>query len=92
MAKNKVGEDEKTYKNTEEEIYKNSEIDKKKKYIVVYKHNSSMEIYVGKEFLRFEANINNPVYPDKYKDGLPESIISHPDFIKQKKYFTVIEK
>jgi hypothetical protein len=76
----------------DEANFRNSDIPNEKKYIVVHKFNSPIEIYIGREFLKFEAHTPNPIYPEKYQDGLPESIINHPDFQAAAKNFTVIEK
>jgi hypothetical protein len=92
MAKDKVGTNPERYENSPQENYKNSEIVTGKEYIVVCKRNASHEVYVGGELLRFEANIHNPVYPEKYSKGVPESIINHPDFQSAIQYFTIIEK
>jgi hypothetical protein len=89
MAKKYPNKDDSTFENSDEANFKQSE---GKRYNVVYKDNASMEITVGGELLRFEAHKLNPVHPEKYKDGVPESVINHPDFKWTNKYFTITEK
>lgn len=90
MKKNKIGEDneENKYKNTKVDKYQNT----RDLYNVVFKQNRKFEIKIGREFLIFEGGKVNPVYPDKYKDGLPKAMIDNKDFQSQVKYFTVTKK
>jgi hypothetical protein len=62
-----------------------------KKYSVTYKLNSSTEIIVGGVLLKFVAHKRNPVYPENFSNGVPESIVNHKDFLPSKKYFVVTE-
>ena len=68
------------------------ETSKENLYNVIFRDNRSFEMTVGNEFFRFEPHITNPVLPEKYKNGVPESIISHPDFKIKKDYFNVFKK
>ena len=61
-------------------------------YNVIFRDNRSFELTVGREFLRFEPHVTNPVVPEKYKNGVPESIISHPDFKIKKDYFNIFKQ
>lgn len=76
-----------TFENSSPSNYQQSE----KKYSVRYRFNGSMEIYVGTNRIKFEAHKTNPVFPSEYSDGIPESIVNHPDFQSQKKYFSVTQ-
>jgi hypothetical protein len=80
-------DDSKTFKNSEAVLYQASP-----KFNVIHRENCSLEITVGRELLRFEAHGINPVWPEKYKKGLPKEIIEHPDFQTAKKYFTVVKQ
>jgi len=92
MGKMRFPSKEKKYENTPEANFKNSEVKESNKFNVIYKQNGSMELTVGRELLHFEAHKTNPVFPAKYKDGLPKEIIEHPDFQTAKNYFIVTKK
>jgi hypothetical protein len=79
---NAVGKDGEKYKASDP---------KKKLFRVVFKQNRTKEVKVGREFLVWIPNGVNPVYPEIYKDGIPEEIINHKDFQTQKKYFNITE-
>ena len=62
-----------------------------KRYSVSHRQNGSIEIYVAGIFMKFEAHRTNPVIPVEFKDGVPESVVKHPDFEMMRKYFIVTE-
>ena len=64
---------------------------KKKLYRVVFRENRTHECRVGLETIIWSPRGKNPIFPLKYKDGLPEEIINHHDFEPQKKYFVITE-
>lgn len=84
----KYPEKEEIYKQSEKkEIYKQSE----KKFNVMFKSNRRFELHVNREVLIFEGRKLNPIYPEKYREGIPENIINKPNFQTHKKYFNVME-
>jgi len=95
MKKEKYPKDDKTFKQSEEKVYKQSE----RLFKVVFKQNRSAEVFIPttREDLRFEAHIENPIFPlgkdgkPKYKDGVPESVINDPDFQSIAKNFNIME-
>ena len=90
IKNNKVGEDVETFKNTKtDNIYKQSEIKTEDLYRVVFKQNRSFELFVNNEKLIWNSHGINPIYPEKYINGLPESIINDKDFKVAQKYFSV---
>lgn len=52
-------------------------------YIVMFKQNRTFELSIGRSFF---------VFPPYGKHELTEDQINHPDFIQQKKYFSVRQK
>jgi hypothetical protein len=60
-------------------------------YTVRFIQNRKYELKVGREILIFHGGIINPIFPEKYQKGVPESIISHPDFAKAKSMFAITE-
>lgn len=92
MSKNKVGENLETFENTKiNETYKQSEIKSENLYRVIFKQNRQFELFINNEKIIWTSNGINPAFPDKYKNGLPESIINNPDFKTNQKYFTVVK-
>ena len=80
--------DKKVGKN--EEKFKQSE-PKEKLYKIIWTQNRSRELRIGRENLMFTPYGINPYFPEKYRDGVSEKLINHPDFETQKKYFTIKE-
>jgi hypothetical protein len=68
--------------------YKQSE----KLFDVSFRENRVYEIYIGREFFRFEGQRANPVLPECYSGGVPETIVNHPDFKIHSNRFNIIEK
>lgn len=92
MAKSKIGtepEGEKFEATRTTPNFKGGLVEKK--YTVYFKQNRPYEVYVGRELLRFDPCGINPVSPAKYRKGVPESVVMHPDFISEMQNFTVRE-
>ena len=76
-----------TYTGSDPANFKQSE----RIYQVRFTQNRKYELKVGREILIFMAGAINPCFPEKYKNGVPESVISHPDFAKAKSMFAITE-
>lgn len=61
-----------------------------RKFKVVMKFNFPFELYVNRELLKWNAYGINPWHPEKYKSGIPESIINSKAFQNARNYFTII--
>lgn len=65
---------------------------RKKVYSLLVRENAPFECFVGGQKMMFRARGLNPFFPEKFSDGVPESIVNHPDFSELKKYFVITEK
>jgi hypothetical protein len=93
MAKNRVGEPQAAdVGRTDPANFQNSDIPKKRKYIVVHKFNCPLELNIGGVEIKFEPHGRNPIFPAEFKDGIPDTIINHPDFISAADNFVILEK
>ena len=63
--------------------------EKKKLYQVRNLANRPHEIIIKQKTIRWDARGINPMFPEEYKNGLPEEIINHKNFALQKKYFHI---
>lgn len=93
---NMVGQDEKTFPDLSQEdnsTLKPSEENPGREalYPVIFKEDRTFELYVAGERIVFSSRTRNPIYPEKYAEGLPDSILNHPDFKSHSQYFNVVK-
>jgi hypothetical protein len=84
--KGSAKEEDKTFASSEENIKAEA------LYTVSFRENRSFELFVRGERILFHGRKLNPVYPEKYKNGLPEELINSTDFKASAKYFNIVKK
>lgn len=63
-----------------------------KLFNVTFRENRTFEVRVRRETIRFEGGRMNPVFPEKYRDGVPESVLNTDEFQSQIKFFNITER